>query len=220
MNKKARYLALGALAFAALIYLLAWSPLLSVKSISTSGLPTSVSSEFLIKKSTITIGEQLARIEPNAVEKSLEEISWIRSASVSRHWISGEVSIELSTRIPVGLYKGKAIDATGALFEVPGRTPSGLPTVTASSPQLGLAAIKVFTSLPQDLRDSLISMSAANESSIVSWQQVRSHPVKVSWGTPEQLTLKVSVYRALLALPENKELRRIDLSAPHAPIVK
>jgi hypothetical protein len=32
--------------------------------------------------------------------------------------------------------------------------------------------------------------------------------------------LKAQVIDALLALPENKKVRRIDVSAPHAPIVK
>jgi hypothetical protein len=42
----------------------------------------------------------------------------------------------------------------------------------------------------------------------------------VQWGSLEELALKVRVYKALLALPENKSINKIDLSAPHAPIVK
>jgi hypothetical protein len=42
----------------------------------------------------------------------------------------------------------------------------------------------------------------------------------VQWGSLDDLALKVNVYKLLLALPENKSIKRIDLSAPHAPIVK
>jgi hypothetical protein len=42
----------------------------------------------------------------------------------------------------------------------------------------------------------------------------------VQWGSLENLPLKVRVYNTLLALPENKTVKKIDLSAPHAPIVK
>ena len=34
------------------------------------------------------------------------------------------------------------------------------------------------------------------------------------------MEFKVKVYKALLALPENKKISLLDLSAPHAPIVK
>jgi hypothetical protein len=40
------------------------------------------------------------------------------------------------------------------------------------------------------------------------------------WGANEETALKIEVISALLALEENKKVRRIDVSAPHAPIVK
>jgi hypothetical protein len=42
----------------------------------------------------------------------------------------------------------------------------------------------------------------------------------VKWGANEKNALKVQVFNALVKLPENKNLRRVDLSAAHAPIVK
>jgi len=36
----------------------------------------------------------------------------------------------------------------------------------------------------------------------------------------QDVDLKVKVYQALIALPANKKVTFIDLSAPHAPIVK
>jgi hypothetical protein len=44
--------------------------------------------------------------------------------------------------------------------------------------------------------------------------------LRIFWGANEKSALKMQVLRALLALPENEKIRRVDLSAPHAPIVK
>jgi cell division protein FtsQ len=220
MTLRVRVIAAVAISFLALTYLFAWSPLLTVKTISTSGFPEGVSAESIVAKSGITIGEKMARIEPRSVEKLLGEISWVKTISVSRNWMKGDVAIELAERVPVGLYKGRAIDASGTLFELPGSTPANLPTVSAATPELGLSAITLFTELPNDLKESLLSLSASNSSSINSWHREPGRNVKITWGSVKELELKVSVYRALLTLPENKSIRRVDLSAPHAPIVK
>jgi hypothetical protein len=44
--------------------------------------------------------------------------------------------------------------------------------------------------------------------------------MEVKWGLNSENELKTKVYEALTALPENNRVTRIDLSAPHAPIVK
>jgi cell division septal protein FtsQ len=220
MTLRTRILAFSAISFIALTYLFAWSPILTVKTISASGFPAGVSSESIVSKSGISVGEKMARIEPRSVEKLLGEMSWVKEVAVSRNWIKGDVAIAIEGRIPVGLYKGKAIDSSGTLFDMPGGKAKGLPTVSAATPELGLAAISLFTELPNDLRDSLISMSAANGSAITSWHRESGRNVKITWGSPKEVELKVSVYRALLLLPENTNIRSADLSAPHAPIVR
>lgn len=220
MAQRKKLIALATLIFAGLVYLFAWSPIFTVRSIETTGLPQEVSSQSIITRSHILVGAKLSRIEPRAAEKSLTELSWVKEASVSRNWINGKVVVKITPRVAVGIYKGKAIDRQGAIFELPGETPKGLPVVSASTPGLGLTAISLFTDLPVDIQEKLISLSANSESSISSWQEWGSRTIKVMWGSADQVDLKVSVLKALLALPENKSIRRVDLSAPHAPIVK
>jgi cell division protein FtsQ len=220
VNSRIKAVAISTIIFAGLVYLFAWSPLLTVKSIETSGLPQEISETVVIAKSEIMIGSRLARIEPRAAENSLKELSWVKEVKVSRNWLNGHVSITISQRIPVAIYKGKALDASGEIFVLAGPTPQGLPIVTASTPALGLTAIELFTALPEEIRSSLVSLTASRASAISSWQQVGERKVKVMWGSVDQVDLKVSVYKALLALPENKAIKRVDLSAPHAPIVK
>ena len=220
MALKQRVIALSILIFGALIYLFAWSSLFAVKSINVTGALPEVSATSLISKSNISIGEKMARIDPRSIEKNLEELGWIKSASVDRDWLHGVVRLVITPRVPVGLFRGQALDASGTLFDFPGKPSPSLPVVSASSTQLGLEAIDLFTSLPESERSALISIGASSESSISSWQMVDGRRVKVMWGANKEIALKVSVYQALLALPENKKIVRVDLSAPHAPIVK
>jgi cell division septal protein FtsQ len=220
MAQRKKFIALATLIFAGFVYLFAWSPVFTVRSIETTGLPKEVSSESIVARSHILVGAKLSRIEPRAAEKSLTELSWIKEASVSRNWFNGHVVVSITPRVAVGIYRGKAIDRQGAIFELPGQTPKNLPVVSAATPELGLAAISLFTGLPADIREKLISLSANNESSISSWQEWSGRKIKVMWGSADQVDLKVSVLKALLALPENKTIGRVDLSAPHAPIVK
>jgi len=203
-----------------MVYLVAWSSIFSVRSVEVSGQPASISAPSLVDKSQIKIGTQLARIEPRSIEKKLGEISWIDQVNVSRDWISGKVTIEVVPRIAVGIYGEKALDKTGALFDYPGSMPSGLPRVSSSSPALGLKAIALFTELPSEIRDQVQSVTARNISSVSSVQNLQGRTVTVNWGSVDQISFKVTVFQALIALPENKSITRIDLSAPHAPIVK
>ena len=206
--------------FAALTYLFAWSPVFSVRAISAVGAPVEVSEAALILKSQIHVGEKLSRIEPRSIARSLEELSWIKKASIERDWIKGKVTITVTPRVAVGMYKGKAIDSSGTLFVHPGIVPAGLPQVSAASPKLGLEAIALFTNLPSEIQQSIISVTASNANSISSWQEQNGRKLKVTWGSVRDLDLKVTVLQALLELPENQSIKRVDLSAPHAPIVK
>ena len=44
--------------------------------------------------------------------------------------------------------------------------------------------------------------------------------ITLVWGSNSDLNLKIKVYEALVALKENSKISLIDVSAPHAPIVK
>jgi cell division septal protein FtsQ len=220
MNTRTRAIAISIVLFSLVTYLFAWSPIFEVRSVATEGLPREVSAASIVSKSKIEIGQKLSRIEPRSVERTLRELSWVKSVSVERKWWSGKVIVKITPRIAVGIYKNRAIDSSGTLFVLPGKTPPELPVVSASTPELGLEAIGLFTDLPPELRDNVISISAASENSISSWQHWGSQKLKVTWGTSREIDLKVTVLQALLQLPENKAIKRVDLSAPHAPIVK
>jgi cell division septal protein FtsQ len=201
-------------------YLLAWSPIFEVSRITVEGNPKEVTSAEIVSASSISVGDKLARIEPRSIDNRLAELNWIESAELSRNWVNGEISISIKPRKAVGLYKGRALDKSGEIFDLPGPAPSQLPVVTSATPELGLEAIELFRKLPLSLRQNLISISASSKSSIWSVEMRENRRLLVQWGSLDDLALKVNVYKLLLALPENKSVKRIDLSAPHAPIVK
>jgi len=206
--------------FAGLIYLLAWSNVFTVKEITVSGAPTKVSKELVLKTSEITLGQKLARIEPRSAEHRIETLSWIKKISISRDWISGKVNLVITPRTPKAYYNGKTLDSSGKIFELPGFDGGKLPLVTAASPALGIQAVALFRDLPVTFRDQVTSLSALNEANFSLAVNHNGRNLSVKWGANAENSLKVQVFRALLEQPENKRIKRIDLSAPHAPIVK
>lgn len=218
-SRRALAAAIALSLFGGATYLLAWSTVFEVSAITVNGNPKEVASQFIVRASDISVGDKLARIEPRSINNRLAELNWIESADLSRNWISGEITIAVKPRVAVGLYKGRALDSSGKIFDLPGRVPNDLPVVTAASTKLGLQAIELFRELPLSIRENLVSISASNQSSIWSVEMRENRRLLVQWGSLEELRLKVRVYNALLALPENKSAKKIDLSAPHAPIV-
>lgn len=212
--------AISLVVFAGATYILAWSPLFEVSAIKVIGNPSGVSKESVMSASDIRVGDKLARIEPRSISNRLSEFNWIEGAEMERNWVNGEVTISLLPRTPVGIYRNRALDKSGEIFDFPGAISPDLPRVSASSPDLGLTAIELFRKLPLTIRQNLISISATSPAAIVSIETRGDRELRVRWGSLENIELKVQVYEALLALPENKRARKVDLSAPYAPIVR
>jgi cell division septal protein FtsQ len=224
-SKSARATLALILIFGAGSYLLGWSPLLSVRSVEIFGAPTKESQLAISRSLGIATGDKLARVDPRSLSNRLRSFDWIESSQVSRNWISGKVSISITTRTPIALYSepGKpqvVLDASGNTFATPADIADGLPKVSAKSVDGGLAAIKVFTSLPESFSKNIDRMSAARSDNFLIYGKFEGQDLRIIWGDGEDTDLKVEVILALLQREENKDLRMIDVSAPHAPIVK
>jgi len=206
-------------------YLLGWSSLLTVRQVEITGAPSPASQNEASKKIDLKLGENLARVDAKAISLRLKSADWIESADISRNWISGKVVVDLHPRVPVAIYNepGKAqvaLDASGKVFKAPAKIPAGLPNVSASSVESGLAAIKVFTQLPKEFSSGIDRLSAAGVTNLLIYGKFRGQSLRIIWGDGEDTALKVRVINALLEQPENKSLKMIDVTAPHAPIVK
>ena len=194
-------------------YALGWSTLFTVSSVEIKG-----TDQFLPQN--VKVGEKLARVEPRAVASTYENFAFVQDAQVSRNWISGKVTISITTRTPVAIFNNQAIDASGKAFMVEGDLPAALPQIQAGNIEIAVRAVEFMTSLPDEIRSDLKILKVRSTGAYVLEVDVEGRKVEVRWGLATDNELKAKVYKALLAQPENAKLKRMDLSAPHAPIVK
>jgi len=213
MKKQRLFIALGILIFATAGYILGWSTLFTVSSVEIKGSTTPMSS-------TIVPGEKLARVEPRAVAAEFEKNLWIKKADVSRNWISGKVTISLSKRIPIALYDNQAIDADGVSFPTPTDSVTDLPRILAPTTESAVEAAAFFMTLPAEIAESVVLVKVRSAQAYVLEIVDGRKSIELLWGQEGESALKVKVYKALIAQPENSKISRIDLTAPHAPIVK
>ena len=211
---KRKLIALAAIAvLAGSTYLLGYSSFFTVSSIEVTGSDRFVSTG-------ITKGEKLARVEPRAIATKLERLDWIQSAQVSRNWINGKVVIEITQRTPIAIFKNQVIDSSGSSFVPQGATPVGLVEIQARGIEEATKAVKFFTELPEELKSSLSVVKVRATGALVFIVENKGKNLEVRWGSNSENELKLKVYNALIALPENADIKRVDVSAPHAPIVK
>lgn len=205
---------------AGLAYLLGWSNALTIKAISYVGAPTK-SSEALVKNLTdLEVGQRLARIETRKIAARLQTLPWIESADLSRNWISGKIKIEVTPRLPIATFNGQLMDASGKRFELPGGFKSKLPSVFARDAKSGLAAINLFTKLPTEFSTRTSAFTAISPENINFKIAEGKRSLMVIWGSDTEIDLKLKVYKALVALPENSKIKKIDLTEPRSSIVK
>jgi cell division septal protein FtsQ len=168
----------------------------------------------------LEVGGRLARIETRKISARLETLPWIKSADVSRNWISGKIMILVTPRIPIATFNGELMDASGTRFELPGGFKAKLPSVFAKDTKSGLAAIALFTKLPTEFSTRTSAFTATSPENINFIITEGKRSLKVLWGADNEIDLKLKVYKALVALPENSKIRKIDLTEPRSPIVK
>ena len=212
--KNKRLIALAAAIILALAsYALGWSTLFTVSSVEVKG-----SDQFLPQ--SVKVGEKLARVEPRAVAATYEKFAFVKDAQVSRNWISGKVTISITSRTPVAIFNNQAIDDSGKAFVVKGQLPADLPQIQAGTVDIAVTAVGFMTTLPDEIRSKLKVLKVRSTGAYVMDVDVQGRKVEVRWGFATDNELKAKVYKALLEQPENAKLKRMDLSAPHAPIVK
>ena len=130
------------------------------------------------------------------------------------------MTLQITPRKPIGIFAGRFIDKSGTTFDIPGGSSESLPIVEAQTSENGLAAIELFKNIPEKLRTKIVTITAKNADSFELILDEGTRKVLLQWGTNSDLDLKIKVYEALIGLKENSKISTIDVSAPHAPIVK
>ena len=223
-------------AFAAVAYLLGWSSVLTVKSIEITGTSETqvILNQLTTEEISLQVGQKFARVDPRAIERSVSKLDWLAMVSVSRNWISKQVSIAVIERVAVA----KALtsensmvnfDISGAVFKPISREQilgqKSLPIVsTAGDSKADLSGVvKLLQQLPENLQyliEDLQQISVTKSGDILMKTRINQLSVEINWGGVQQLDQKYSILIALLKLPENNEIRQVDLSEPSAPVVK
>ncbi|MBI3430320.1 MAG: hypothetical protein HY050_09780 [Actinobacteria bacterium] len=203
-------------------YVLGWSSIFTVKQIRVLGAPTASQSQLVGE--SIRVGEKMARLETRAVTNSLKKYTWLDRAQIDRNWLKGLVTIHVWTRTPVAAYQTQLIDRNGVLFDLPSEQNASLPRIAASNISATRFAVELLLQLPIDLRSNVTALQVqGTRSAVLTIRSSNQNPpriVNVIWGDSTETDLKVRVFKALLALPENIKVETINVSAPRAPIVK
>ena len=200
-------------AIAGSAYVLGYSTFFTVSSVEVIGSNRPINTG-------IVQGQKLARVEPRAIAAQLKKLDWVKTAEISRNWINGKVVVELTSRTPIATYENKVIDSTAASFVPQGTRPEGLIQIQAASLEDAKKAVNFLTQLPEELKSSLSVVKVRGSGALVLITQNNGKAIEIRWGSNSENELKLKVYQALIALPENADIKRVDVSAPNAPIVK
>lgn len=203
-------------------YLLGWSSLFTVKQIRVIGAPSTIESQLIGE--SIHSGEKLARLETRAISNSLRKYTWLDHARIDRNWLKGLITIHVWTRTPIAAYQTHLMDSNGVVFDLPSDQISHLPIITTSNISSAKFALDLLLKLPIDFRSNVMAVrvEGARSAILVMKRSIQSpsRVLSVIWGDSTDTELKIRVFNALLALPENGKVSTINVSAPHAPIVK
>jgi cell division septal protein FtsQ len=216
-------------------YLLGWSSVFTVSKITVEG--TSSRAEIFRKLSSdsieLAVGSKLARIETRAIKRSIGMLEWIDEVNVSRDWFDKSINISVREKKAVA----KAIttknglinfDVSGEIFKPISASQQSIQerlplVITEGNDSAQLASFaSLLAQMPTQMADLILnlkSISVANSGYIQMETKVNELPLQIDWGLVSDIDLKIEVLNALLKLPENKRIKRIDLSQPELPIV-
>ena len=196
------------LAVAAVAWMIWFSSLLTADTVSVVGVDGPAAQEVL-STASVPLGAPLAQLDTDAIAQHLSTVGWIDHVDVRRGW-PHDVVIAVTPRTAIATKgDGTVVDAAGVAFTPVAVVPPGLPTVHAED--IGLvAAMGVLTSLPDDLRQKVVSLKASTRDDV---ELTLKSSAIVRWGSTEQAELKAEVTRALL----KRRAKIYDVSAPELP---
>jgi cell division protein FtsQ len=216
-------------------YLLGWSSVFTVSRITVEG--SNSRSEIFRKLNSdsieLAVGSKLARIETRAIKRSIGMLDWIDEVNVSRDWF--DKSINLSVREKKAVAKAITtknglinFDVSGEIFKPISASQQSIQerlplVITEGNDSAQLASVaSLLAQMPTQMADLILnlkSISVANSGYIQMETKVNELPLRIDWGLVSDIDLKIEVLNALLKLPENKRIKRVDLSQPELPIV-
>jgi len=228
---------LSILLLSLLAYLLGWSHLLSLKTISISGSSQSdvITQQIETGKPGVKIGQPLARLDVHAIERAISNNPWIAKSQVGRSWIHGELTIHIVEKVPVASYQladGSTdyFDSAGNDFTSP-LTYTSVPTIALEtrSTSAKQSIAQLLAVLPGSYLDRAKTFAVKSDGQITmtlsqmavtAGKKASMRTITIMWGNSADIALKIQVFEKLVAMKENAQSILFDLSDPLAPITK
>jgi cell division protein FtsQ len=202
------------------VWIVAFSPVLGVKSISVRGTGFLTSAE-VRTAAAIKHGTPLLRLDTGAVVRRVERLPEVRSATVSTSY-PNSVTITVEERKPVGFVDAgngalALVDATGMRFRTVHARPKKLPLlVVPTGPQAAASAAacaQVAGDLPADLLSRIQSIQALDPSAITL---LLTDSRVVRWGSADRSADKARILPTLLTRPGTQ----FDVSNPDLVVTR
>lgn len=222
------------------------SPLLSVRSIVVVG-AAGGDERGVVAASGVQLGTPLVRVVPAQVERRIEALSWVRSASVRRDWPRTiEVRVVLRSllaAVPLGSSGSfavvdrdgwvlRTVTSRAAVGDIPllpadaviaNTGPDGSAAIDHGRVQLRPSArplLAVLQSLDPAVRRRVESIAADGPTFVVTIDGFEGGArLEARLGTPTDLAFKAAALRSLLDREELRSGGSVDLSVADAPVV-
>lgn len=213
-----RYVLVGLLAVVLVVggvWLVYFSEVLTVKRVHVTGQDLLSRSEVL-QSAKVPAGEQLARVDLDAIAARLRSLAEVRSVEVSRKWPDA-IEIDLEERVAVAVIdiggRLRGLDAEGVVFDDYRKAPPGLPRISSTSqtdPDALKEAATVVAALPRELSTMVdhIEVQTVDQITLV----LRDQRI-VLWGSSDDSATKAEVLLQLLRQPA----KVYDVSVPGQP---
>ncbi len=200
------------------IWLVYFSTVLTVKRVDVEG-ETSLTRAQILAQANVPEGEQLARLDIDAIANRLRSVAAIRTVDVSRKWPDA-VRIIVEERVAIAVIdiggRLRGLDADGVVFNEYAKPPPGLPRVsstTQTTPEALKEAATVIAALPQRLRRLVDHVEVLTVDQITL---VLRDGRTVVWGSSDDSRQKAEVLLALLDQPA----QIYDVSVPSQPTTR
>jgi cell division protein FtsQ len=201
-------------------WVVAFSPVLAVRSVEVVGVPDSQVAA-IKGMAKVPMGEPMARVDGDAVAARVSELATLADVSIERSWPSTLV-IHASPRQPFLVVKNpqgqlQVVDATGVAYAQVSTAPRGVPTVNAASSAAlsrdALAtAVSVVKVLPAAVQKRVTNVTVSSANLVT----LRIGRTSIVWGGVDEPERKLAIMTALLR--SNPTL--IDVSAPSTPVTR
>ncbi|SFN58762.1 FtsQ-type POTRA domain-containing protein [Mycetocola miduiensis] len=211
----------GVVGLALLACVLAYTPILSVRTIQVEGAER-VSSDAVVNDLAGVLGSPFPMVNESAIKAALVRYPLIESYSVEARPPSTLV-IRLVERTPVGAVDTGdgflLVDAAGVVVESGERRPDGYPLIAVdggAEAESFAPAVAVLRSLPGELFSQVDTVTATTLDDVRF--TLRDADTTVVWGSAEESSLKAYTLEALMkAQPDYSEY---DVTSPDVAVVR